>query len=70
MKQLQGREIALVNVVWGGPAGGSMTWEREEQMRESYPILFSLGNFRGRKFLKWGRVVSPRFVRLFYLIYL
>ncbi|XP_050888637.1 uncharacterized protein LOC127093776 [Lathyrus oleraceus] len=37
LKQLRGKEIALVKVVWGGLAGGSMTWEREEWMRESYP---------------------------------
>lgn len=33
----------------------------EEQMRESYPTLFSSDNFLGRKFLKWGRVVTPCF---------
>lgn len=40
MKQLQGKEFSLVKVVWGGPVGGSMTREREEQMRESYSTLF------------------------------
>ncbi|XP_050895827.1 uncharacterized protein LOC127102503 [Lathyrus oleraceus] len=27
VKQLRGKEISLVKAVWGGPAGGSMTWE-------------------------------------------
>lgn len=30
VKQMHGKEIALVKVVWGGPAGGSMTWESEK----------------------------------------
>ncbi|XP_050916492.1 uncharacterized protein LOC127131620 [Lathyrus oleraceus] len=30
VKQLHGKEISLVKVVWGGPAGGSMTWEHEK----------------------------------------
>ena len=34
-------KIALVKVVWGGPAGESLTWEREDQMKESYPALFA-----------------------------
>ena len=52
VKQLRGKDIALVKVLWGGPAGESLTWEREDWMRESYPTLFSSGNFRGRKFIK------------------
>ncbi|XP_050890448.1 uncharacterized protein LOC127095859 [Lathyrus oleraceus] len=28
VKQMHGKEISLVKVVWGRPAGGSMTWER------------------------------------------
>ncbi|XP_058735453.1 uncharacterized protein LOC131607133 [Vicia villosa] len=47
VKQLRGKEIALVKVLWGGPAGESWTWEREDQMRESYPFLFPSCNFRG-----------------------
>jgi len=54
VKNLRGKEISLVKVMWGGPAGGSMTWELECKMKESYPELFPLGNFRGRKSLKWG----------------
>ena len=40
-KTLRGKKIALVKVVWGGPAGESLTWEREDQMKESYPALFA-----------------------------
>ena len=45
----RGKEITLVKVIWGGPAGGRMTWELESRMKESYPELFSPCNFRGRK---------------------
>jgi hypothetical protein len=34
VKQLRGKEIALVNVIWGGPAGGNVTWELENHMRD------------------------------------
>ncbi|XP_050917838.1 uncharacterized protein LOC127135065 [Lathyrus oleraceus] len=40
VKQIRGKEIALVKVVWGGPADGNVTWELESQMRDSYPELF------------------------------
>lgn len=33
VKQLCGKEISLVNVVWGGKVGGSMIWELESYMR-------------------------------------
>lgn len=73
MKQLQGKKIVLVNVVWGGPADGSMTWEHGDHMRELYPTLFSLSNFWEQKFSNWGRVVTPQFrimllMRLFMII--
>lgn len=42
----------MVNVVWGGLVGGSMTWELESQMMESYPTLFPSDNFLGQKFYK------------------
>ncbi|XP_058726997.1 uncharacterized protein LOC131598406 [Vicia villosa] len=42
VKHLRGMEIALVKVVWEGSAGGSITWELESQMRESYLTLFTL----------------------------
>ena len=41
VKQLRGKKIALVKVVWGGPTGGNVTWELESQMRDSYPELFA-----------------------------
>ena len=40
VKQLRGKEIALVKVAWGGPADGNVTWELESQMKEAYPELF------------------------------
>ena len=47
VKNLRGKEISLVKVMWGGPAVGSMTWELECKMKESYPELFPSGNFEG-----------------------
>ena len=49
-----------MKVTWGGPAGGSITWDLESRMRESYSELFFSGNFQGRKFFKWRRVVTPK----------
>ena len=43
LKQLRGKDIALVKVAWGGAAEGNMTWELESGMRESYPELFESG---------------------------
>ncbi|XP_058759086.1 uncharacterized protein LOC131632345 [Vicia villosa] len=40
LKKLHGKEIALVKVVWGGPAYGNVTWQLESKMRKSYPELF------------------------------
>lgn len=45
-----------MKVVLGGPAGGSMTWELETWMRESYPEIFHLGNFVGRKSISGGEL--------------
>ncbi|XP_073223391.1 uncharacterized protein [Cicer arietinum] len=42
-KELRGKTIPLVKVVWGGATGESATWEVESQMRDSYPELFSSG---------------------------
>ena len=50
VKRLRGKEIVLMKVIWLGPIGESATWDSEGRMRESYPELFSSGNFRGRKF--------------------
>ena len=41
VKQLRGKEIPLVKVVWGGVTGESLTWELEGKMQESYPELFT-----------------------------
>ena len=40
IKNLSGKEIVLVKVVWLGAAAESMTWELESKMRDSYPELF------------------------------
>nr|KYP37494.1 hypothetical protein KK1_041309 [Cajanus cajan]KYP37496.1 hypothetical protein KK1_041311 [Cajanus cajan] len=45
VKQLRGKEIPLVKVIWGGATPKSATWELEKKMKASYPILFVLGNF-------------------------
>ncbi|KAI5410833.1 hypothetical protein KIW84_056103 [Lathyrus oleraceus] len=60
LKQLRGKEIALVKVAWGGPAGGNVTWELESKMKESYPELEAIekeekgqrGRARGRRLEK------------------
>ncbi|XP_058733232.1 uncharacterized protein LOC131604834 [Vicia villosa] len=41
LKQLHGKEIALVRVAWRGAAGGNVTWELESKMKDSYPELFA-----------------------------
>ena len=50
-KQLRGKDILMVKVLWDLTSGDS-TWEIEEDIRTACPNLF-LGklNFRGRKFL-------------------
>nr|KYP33716.1 Transposon Ty3-G Gag-Pol polyprotein [Cajanus cajan] len=49
VKQLRGKEISLVKVIWGGNIVESATWELESKMRKAYPFLFA-GKFRGRNF--------------------
>ena len=39
-KQLRGKTISLVKVVWSSTDDGDATWESEEQMKEKYPYLF------------------------------
>uniref|UniRef100_A0A3Q7YC74 Uncharacterized protein LOC113785044 n=2 Tax=Cicer arietinum TaxID=3827 RepID=A0A3Q7YC74_CICAR len=39
-KELRGKTISLVKVVWGGVTGESAMWEVQSQMRDSYPELF------------------------------
>lgn len=41
VKQLRDKEITLVKVARGGPAGGNVTWELESHMRELHPNLFT-----------------------------
>ncbi|KAK7393682.1 hypothetical protein VNO78_22245 [Psophocarpus tetragonolobus] len=40
VKQLRGKEIPLVKVLWSSVTGDT-TWELEDKMRELYPALFS-----------------------------
>ena len=54
VKQLRGKEIVLVKVILSGPAGGSITWELESKMKESYPELFPSGKFSRAKILFSG----------------
>lgn len=69
VKHLRGKEFVLVKVGWGGLAGGSLTWELESQMRESYPELFLSGNFRERKSCKRGIVITHSVLHLINLRY-
>ena len=39
-RQLRGKSISLVQVIWDKRTGDS-TWELEEDVRKSYPHLFS-----------------------------
>jgi len=50
MRQLRGKTISLVQVVWDKRTG-DFTWELEDDVRKSYPHLYS-GKFQfsGRKF--------------------
>jgi len=49
VKQLRGKEIRTVKVLWD-EATQEMTWEMEDLMRKSYPHLFTgKSYFRGRK---------------------
>jgi len=54
VKQLRGKEIVLVKVIWVGPTGESATWESDSRVKVSYSELFPSGNFRGRKFFLGG----------------
>jgi len=55
-RQLRGKSISLVQVIWNKRTGDS-TWELEEDARKSYPHLFSgKSQISGRKFLLLGRM--------------
>ena len=53
VKQLRGRSIPMVKVLWD-PISGDSTWEIEEEIRASYPNLF-LGKFifKDENFCSW-----------------
>jgi len=55
-RQLRGKSISLVQVIWNKRTGDS-TWELEEDVRKSYPHLFSCkSQFSSQKFLLLGRM--------------
>jgi len=55
-RQLRGKSIDLVQVIWNKRTGDS-TWELEEDVRKSYPhLFFGKSQFSGRKFLLMGRM--------------
>jgi len=54
VKQLRGKEIVLVKVIWVGPTGESATWESESRMKVSYPELFPSDKFSRTKILLRG----------------
>jgi len=39
VKQLRGKEISLVKVVWRSASGEDATWKLEGQMRDSHPFV-------------------------------
>ena len=41
-KQLRNKTVDLVRVQWRHGSPGESTWEREEEMRERYPHLFTI----------------------------
>ncbi|XP_058750112.1 uncharacterized protein LOC131623113 [Vicia villosa] len=40
VKKLRGKEIVLVEVIWGGVDNDNITWELKDKMGELYPELF------------------------------
>ena len=57
VKTLRNKEIPLVKVLWRNQTVEEATWEREADMRASYPELF--WNFRDENFYKEGRMWNP-----------
>nr|GEW69612.1 putative reverse transcriptase domain-containing protein [Tanacetum cinerariifolium] len=52
-KKLNQSRISIVNVRWNSKRGPEFTWEREDQMKLTYPHLFSdVAEFRGQIFLR------------------
>lgn len=54
---------SLVKVVWGGLGDGNVTWEFEEPDEGFVSEFIHLSNFLGRKFFKWGKVITSHFSR-------
>jgi len=53
-KQLRGKTISMVKVVWDDRSGDS-TWELEETIRKTYPYIFSGKSIFGdENFSCWG----------------
>jgi hypothetical protein len=48
-----------VKVVWDGATGENLTWELESKIWSHIQSCLLEVNFRGRKFYKLGRVVTP-----------
>ena len=44
-KQLRGKTIPLVKVLWEGLTPEEATWELEEDLRKDYPTIFETGKF-------------------------
>ncbi|XP_027186130.1 uncharacterized protein [Cicer arietinum] len=60
IKELRGKTISMVKVVWGGATGETATWEVEIQILDSYPKLFLSGasltrppTSKGSAFMYW-----------------
>ena len=61
IKQLRGKELPLVKVIWSGATEESATWELESKMKELYPQLFVSGtlNFEDEILYKGEGIVTP-----------
>jgi len=58
-RQLRGKSISLVHVIWDKRTS-DFTWELEDDVRKSYPHLFSgKSQFSGRKFFVVRENVKP-----------
>nr|KYP37928.1 hypothetical protein KK1_040845 [Cajanus cajan] len=60
VKQLRGKEIPLVKVIWVGATPENATWELEEKMKASYPFLFTSGNFKDEISKRRGELYITR----------
>nr|KYP43642.1 hypothetical protein KK1_034923 [Cajanus cajan] len=59
LKELRGRSIALVKVLWDVTTGET-TWQVEQQCRERYPFLFPSKSFlRDENSCCWGGCETP-----------